>query len=226
LAALEGGEVFWLDTEHTFSPPRALELLRAIRGAGSLADPAADGQALDALQRIRRRVCSSLGDVHTIASDLVQRTQEGAELPALVIVDSIAAVARNDGDVLAEDQRSWVPKRQAALSALAGLFKSLVAFRVAGSSQAPSCVVVTNQVSGDPARGGNKVALGHVWHHAVNWRVVLSHLPPGDERGLGAKENSVGGGRFLHLEKSPCVGPLSLQFLIDPAGLREVASPG
>ncbi|CAK0851063.1 unnamed protein product [Prorocentrum cordatum] len=60
LAALEGGEAFWLDTEHAFSPPRALELLRALCAGG----PEAEGRALEALQRIRRRACSSLADVH------------------------------------------------------------------------------------------------------------------------------------------------------------------
>jgi len=231
LCAVEGGEVFWLDTERTFTPPRVLELIEAIcrsrsaAGADSAGSAEMESPALSALRRIRRRVCSSLHEVHAVIAELVQHAQQGEALPALVIVDSIAAVARNEGDPGA-NRRDYIPRRQAALNALASLSKVLVAAHTLSPTQVPPSVVVTNQVRGDVVAGTTKVALGHVWHHAVNWRLVLSHLPPGDLRGHGSREKSAGGRRYLHVEKSPCAAPLAIEFVIDGCGLNESAVLG
>lgn len=222
LTAASGGEVYWLDTERTFSPERALEMLSAILALPQTGAEQIRTLALQALTRIRHRVCSSLQELCSITAELAQSVQQARKsklpvpgFPSLVIVDSVASVARNDGDAMA-DPRVAIPRRQAALSALAGSIKKLVA------SGSPIGVVVTNQVFGDPIAGGSKVALGHVWHHAVNWRLVLSHLPPGDARGYGTKERSVQGRRFLLVEKSPCSPPLVIRFAITAAGLEEI----
>ncbi|CAE8643437.1 unnamed protein product [Polarella glacialis] len=212
LTAAAGGEVFWLDTEHTFSPSRVLELLEAAM-LRRLGDTAGSYQAevaslaLESLQRIRHRVCMSLQELHAVVAELAQRAQQGGALPALVVVDSVAAVARNDGDPN-ESRRTLIPRRQAALSAIASLLKALVApsgLRHAkeqqlGEEAVTPGVVVTNQVMGDPVAGGSRVTLGHVWHHAVNWRLVLSHLPPGGVQGLGTKERADQTGRAAEKE--------------------------
>nr|QDO16402.1 DNA repair protein RAD51-like protein 2 [Lingulodinium polyedra] len=228
LTAAEGGEVFWLDTERTFAPPRVHELLESIcrsraPACGGGADPGA--AALAALQRIRARVCLSLQELHTVVADLVRRAQQGDGLPALLVVDSVAALARNVGDVGGQ-MSVLIPQRQRALSSLASLLKVLASMPASPAAPAPPGIVVTNQVSGDPTTGGSKVTLGHVWHHAVNWRLVLSHLPPGDARGHGTKERAADGRRFLHVEKSPCSAPFTVCCTIGPGGLAEAAAPG
>lgn len=231
LTAADGGEVFWLDTEGTFAPPRLLELLQAActsRAGGDVEQ--AETLALEALGRVRRKPCGTLQELHNVIAELERCGRRGNALPALVIVDSVAAVARNEGDS-SESRRVSIPRRQAALSALAGLFKALVAANLQQASAsslaaAPPGVLVTNQVAGDPSGGNSRVTLGHVWHHAVNWRLVLSHLAPGDSRGFGLKENAMGNSRFLHVEKSPCSPPITIEYTIGHTGLSEVGIVG
>lgn len=223
LTAARGGEVFWIDTERSFAPARLLELLEGLCGAAVAAEVVPDdGQAtMLALARVRRRVCSSLHELTVIVSELSQRLACQEALPSLIVVDSIAAVARGEGDPMG-NRRDVIPRRQAALNALASLFKALVAAPVTSRGTPQPAIVVTNQVAGDPVNGGCKVTLGNVWHHAVNWRLVLSCSPPGDHR-AAAVAAAAGPGqmqRFLHLEKSPCSPPVVLSFVIGPGGLR------
>jgi len=210
LTAARGGEVFWLDTERTFSAPRMLELLEAIfsKSAGNTKD-----LALGALKRIRARICSSLQELDSVVTELVMYSRRGDSTPALVVIDSIAALARNSGDALAKSS-SLIPARQRALSALASKLKMLVDRPAAQKLTVPA-VMVTNQIMGDPASGGTKVALGLVWHHAVNWRLVLSC---GSVRDGSIPECQ----RFLHVEKSPCAAPFTIRYAIKHHGLEEV----
>lgn len=252
LAAAAGGNVYWLDAEQTFSPQRMLELLKSAMlqhsSRTSGAHPTSNEldqiecKALCALGRIRHRVCRTLQELHTVLLGLYKQITQahfgdtgrkhpsGGEttmdiaLPALVVVDSIASVARNEGDVHA-NRHAVIPRRQAVLSAMASLLKELVA-HVPGAQQTalayrPPGVVVTNQVAGDPTGGASKVTLGHVWHHAVNWRLVLSHMPPGFAQRYGTKEVAAGDRRFLHVEKSPSSPPITVQFAIGAGGLVE-----
>ncbi|CAJ1405344.1 unnamed protein product, partial [Effrenium voratum] len=133
--------------------------------------------AVQALERVRHRVCSSLAELQEVASQLAQLAAQGGPLPALLVIDSVAAVARNELGL--EDKKAMMVKRQAALSTLAGLLKVLVSPPLRQGHAQSLNVVVTNQVMGDPSAGGSRVTLGHVWHHSVNWRLVLSHVPPG-----------------------------------------------
>jgi len=210
LTAAQGGEVFWLDTERTFSPPRILELLEAIfsPSAGNAKD-----LALGALKRIRARICSSLQELDSVVAELVVCSRRGDSVPALVVVDSIAALARNSGDALAKSS-SVIPARQRALNALASKLKMLVDRPAAQKLTAPA-VIVTNQVMGDPVGGGTKVALGLVWHHAVNWRLVLSCGSLRDGRNPECR-------RLLHVEKSPCAAPFTIRYAITHRGVEEV----
>eukprot|EP00928_Gymnodinium_smaydae_P038573 TRINITY_DN26584_c0_g1_i1.p1 TRINITY_DN26584_c0_g1~~TRINITY_DN26584_c0_g1_i1.p1 ORF type:complete len:392 (-),score=64.66 TRINITY_DN26584_c0_g1_i1:70-1245(-) len=230
--ALQGGEVFWLDTESTFAPARVFDLLETMVREDPQRSGVADVEehALAALQRIRCHQCSTLQALLDVAAELEVGVRRGGLAPALVVVDSVAAAARNCSDA-AGDRRAYIPQRQAALSALASHFKALVTRRAsrdapeasAGTARCPA-VVVTNQVMGDPGSGGSRVALGHVWHHAVGSRVVLSHLPPGDPRGLGTREVGMGGRRYLHVEKSPSAPALVVPFEIGRPGLVEAGS--
>lgn len=234
--AATGFKVFWLDTENTFSAGRVLEILEAsggtllvggaATGGGAVAGQQASAAnlralALGALQRIRRRQCATLQELHSVAAELEKQSRYGGELPGIIIVDSVAAAARVGSGDSAQSRREHIIQRQAALSALAGLLKSTLAAAPGGVGAAPPGIVVTNQVMGDPSAGGSKVALGYVWHHAVNWRLVLSHLPPNDPRGLGVKEQSISGRRYLRVEKSPCAAPFCTEIGIGPAGVWE-----
>lgn len=225
--SLGGGDVFWLDTEGTFAAGRLLELLEAsARQAKGGHD--VEAVALAALGRIRHHACESLQEIHDIVAELLGHARAGRALPALLVVDSVAAVARHAREGATAGggggQALSVPRRQAALSALASLFKALVARREGERAPAPPGVVVTNQVMGDPTSGGTRVALGYVWHHAVGARFVLSHLPPWEQRGHGSKELSVGKCRYLHVEKSPCTPPYVVPFEIGPSGLTLAGS--
>merc|ERR1712224_855355 len=105
----------------------------------------------------------SLQELHNVVAELERRARNGDSLLALVVVDSVAAVARNEGKS-SESSRVQIPRRQAALSALASLFKTLVASipsaaPAGGRALAPPGVLVTNQVAGDPRSGCSKVTL-------------------------------------------------------------------
>mmetsp|Transcript_25736 Transcript_25736/g.47028 ORF Transcript_25736/g.47028 Transcript_25736/m.47028 type:complete len:360 (-) Transcript_25736:75-1154(-) len=220
LAASNGCEVFWLDTEGAFSPQRVLQILVQIyaQDGRSAAASVHEELAVNALDKIRVRECRSLQDVHNVAADLARRARAGEASPGLLIVDSIAAVARNEGDA-AEKRSSWVPRRQSALSSLAAAFKAFVG--VASHGAAPT-VMIANQVAGDPLSGRAKASLGHVWHHAVNWRLALCHFHPSQHRGSGTKELSIGScRRTLLVEKSPCAAQLAIDYDITPGGVRE-----
>lgn len=226
LIAAAGGEVFWLDTERTFSAPRLLELLESLAQTAVAEEVTSPGMA--ALQRIRHRVCTSLEELQTVVAELAQRARQGSQLPALVVLDSVASVARVEGDAT-ESRKTVNIRRSSALSSLASLLKVLVSPPVpSGNPQhnnltRPPGVVVTNQVMGDPTLGGSRVTLGNVWHHAVNWRLVLSHLPPGGPGNLGLKEQAdPSGRRYLHVEKSPCSPQVVVPFCVGAAGLREL----
>lgn len=233
LTAAAGGEVFWIDAEGTFAPNRLMELIEDIcrkEATGNV--EMAEDRSVAALARVRKRACASLQELHEMALELERRTRQGGALPALIVVDSVAAVARCDGNS-SESMRVQIPRRQAALNAMAGLFKTVVAgsetSRTGGSS--PPGVLITNQVAGDPSSGSARVTLGNVWHHAVNWRLVLSHLSPDANRGLGQKDDPKGpnfnrSSRFLHVEKSPVSGPITIEFTIGRSGLSEVSTVG
>lgn len=219
LAAARGGEVFWIDTERTFSPQRLLELLLAAHGGE-------ESLAMDALGRVRCRSCASLLDLSRIVEELASCASRGEPLPALLVIDSVASVARSEGggDGGAASRRDYIPKRQAMLNSLASLLKMLASTAVVVGSLQRMAVLVTNQVHGDPSRGGCKVTLGNVWHHAVNHRVVISRSGHGRLSfqplpAVGAEDV-----RYLRLEKSACAAPFTICFVIGPAGLQEVGT--
>lgn len=223
LTAANGLDVLWLDTEGNFSPRRIVELLvphcKSAAAAMGLSEIEILEQALSMIQCV---ACSSLQELHDAVAGLVQLRRSGSAgtaLPALLIIDSVASVARNEGHAFASPDQT-IPRRQAALSALAGQIKVLV--DSSGGLMEPLGVVVTNQVAGDPASGNSRVTLGHVWHHAVNWRLTLSHLPPGDFRGLGTKELAAAGRRYLQVEKSSCCPPISIHLAISAGGLVQL----
>ena len=89
----------------------------------------------------------------------------GAELAkrsvALIVIDSIAMLARIE---MTQDD---IPKRQRLLAQQAGLLKR-------AAEQFNLTVVTTNQVTAGFGNGtGQRAALGVLWSHCVNSRLVL-----------------------------------------------------
>eukprot|EP00929_Paragymnodinium_shiwhaense_P040670 TRINITY_DN21203_c0_g1_i2.p1 TRINITY_DN21203_c0_g1~~TRINITY_DN21203_c0_g1_i2.p1 ORF type:complete len:376 (+),score=47.25 TRINITY_DN21203_c0_g1_i2:269-1396(+) len=242
-AAVAEGELLWLDTENTFSPERMLRLLEACLMSQTFQRTAAEAAdaALEKMRRIRCLRCSTLADIQNVADDLLRDSRAGRPLPSLLVVDSIAAAARKEGMVQEAAGQKYLPQRQAALSALAASFKALIARQngraASPEAQAPQrlAIVVTNQVSGGvrddhwlPHRGP-KVALGHVWHHAVGWRFVLAAHSIPSRGGYGhvaysGRHPQQAVRRYMHIEKSPCMPSSTIQFEIAAGGLSQLAT--
>eukprot|EP00811_Abedinium_folium_P011127 NODE_20298_length_804_cov_4.146233.p1 GENE.NODE_20298_length_804_cov_4.146233~~NODE_20298_length_804_cov_4.146233.p1 ORF type:complete len:200 (-),score=49.58 NODE_20298_length_804_cov_4.146233:205-753(-) len=182
------------------------------------------------MERVRVRSFKSLAELHDAVDEVARRVRHGGSLPALVVIDSIAAVARADG----EAGEGAIPRRQLALNAIAAMLKVVAGARTIANhnlgdevAAVPPGVLVTNQVAGNPMAGMSRVTLGHVWHHAVNWRLLLSSLPPDDDRSCGGGGKAVAGAGdasrfFLRVDKSPCSAPFSVEFEIGCGGLREM----
>eukprot|EP00884_Botryococcus_braunii_P018602 jgi/Botrbrau1/5425/Bobra.182_1s0027.1 len=138
------------------------------------------------------------------ATDLLARLQGLETLVisksvVLVVVDSIAALARTDFG------REQLSERQQLLGQQAAALKY-----VAESFRIP--IVVTNQVMGagfgevaGEAAAKVTAALGLVWAHASNTRLVL-------EAGRGK--------RYIRIAKSPVAPTMSFAFRITTAGLQ------
>ncbi|ELR12339.1 Rad51l1 protein [Acanthamoeba castellanii str. Neff] len=165
-----GGCVVYIDTEAAFSPKRLVEILtkRYPRYAEA-------GNVHSLLQPFTQRVTVYRVDSTT---DLMSRLDSLEETiiennVKLIVVDSIASVARKDFD------DGGVMRRQAQLAAQASTLK-----RLAENFNIP--VLVSNQVTTTSQRpyyefdrphfGADKslyvtAALGYVWAHAVNTRI-------------------------------------------------------
>lgn len=78
----------------------------------------------------------------------------------LVVVDSIAMLARLEFD------KDDIPKRQRFLAQQAALLKQ-------SAEQFNLTVVVTNQIMDGRGGDGQRAALGVVWGHAVNTRLIM-----------------------------------------------------
>lgn len=96
-----------------------------------------------------------MGVLQNLGTELEKRSV------ALIIIDSIAMLARIE---MTQDD---IPKRQRMLAQQAGLLKR-------AAEQFNLTVVTTNQVTAGFGDGtGQRAALGVLWSHCVNSRLVL-----------------------------------------------------
>ena len=164
-----GGGVLFVDTEGKFSPSRLCEIATNLDAV--VGDPVqAEARVAAVLEAVTVMRATNSRELRAIMEDLeaiVARSKV-----RLVVVDSVAALARRDFD------QSSLRERQGELSRIASLLKSV--------AEAYGLVVlVTNQVAGrlspeeaGPMPGGTvRPALGNTWSHCVNTRLVLQHLP-------------------------------------------------
>ncbi|KAK2077670.1 hypothetical protein QBZ16_004516 [Prototheca wickerhamii] len=184
-AAGPGELVLYIDAEHKLVPSRLVEIARA-RGL----DGSAPASAL-----LERVLVLSPNDLPELLGRL-QTLDVGATPLALIVVDSVAQLGRPSGaDNAAETA--------ARLAALAGRLKLL-----AGASRAPALAV--NQVTG--WSGELSAALGTLWAHAVDTRLVLHQL--GD------------GTLFIQLAKSQGSPISAWPYRITAAGPEELSAQG
>jgi RecA/RadA recombinase len=189
--------VIVVDTEGKFSPSRLREILT---GLGS--------ESTDALSRVHLLRVSTSSELSSAVSGLDTSVMD---LDAnIVIIDSIAALARRDFD------SSAVRERQSLLSEIAtSLKRTAEVFKVA--------VVATNQVAGCFADGESylggsaRPALGNTWAHCVNTRLLLEHFGGDDVA------------RIVTIAKSPNAPSVGVAFAIGGSGViatsRDVVAP-
>jgi RAD51-like protein 1 len=177
------GKVLYIDTEGAFSPDRLYEIANH-RSAEHLAEQVASSVLVQNV-KTSTELMELLRQLETLI------ITHGVKL---VILDSIAAVVRRQFD------NSQIKDRQMLLGEAAQLLK-----QAAERYHLP--VLVTNQVTGKFVAGAAQAAhtvtaaLGAMWAHAVNTRLVL------ENRGAS-------GGRHLFIAKSPRCPVCSLCYQI------------
>lgn len=206
--------MIYFDTEHAFSSQRLTELVRArhprlFETPQQLVPRPAPPSLLSLLEALLLnrvhvvQVTSTAGfllEVERLEEEVIGRNVR------LIVVDSIAALVRKDFE------RQDLGRRQATLSKLAQHLKAL-------AEQFHLPVLVSNQVALGGTPGSSSyvtAALGTLWLHAVNTRLVLEWA----ERPL------LPGARQLIIAKSPVSPVVSFPFLIDAQGICLIKRPG
>lgn len=187
----EGGSVVYLDTEKKFSSRRMAQIARerfpdafpseeavaALMGRVLVYNPTSSQALLSTLQSLE-------------ATMIDHRVR-------LLVLDSAASLAR------ADFAPGSLPDRQRMLGQQASRLKYLAeAFRIP--------VLVTNQVTthlgeGSGSAGHLTAALGTMWAHAVNTRLVLE---------------SAAGSRFVRIAKSPAAPNAAFAYRVTGSGLE------
>jgi RAD51-like protein 1 len=228
-ALAAGGRVVFLDTEASFSPSRLRELLaarfpQAFGGGGGGGGAAAAAAA--ALARVSVFSPRTLADAVDACAALEEHVLAAGDV-RLVVVDSVAALARRDFDGAAPGgsmaaRAELLLRLSSALKALADVFSLPI--------------LLTNQVTtrfaARPPPGGAAgcdaaldaeltPALGPTWAHAVNTRLLL-----GVSAGAAAAGGDSGGGgggasRTVTIVKSSCAPVVTFAFRVGAAGLLD-----
>lgn len=189
----EAGRVLYIDTERKFSVERLMQIAET-RFSQNLAGP---GAMLAMLDRILVQSPESSESLVTLLEGLeIAVPQNGIKL---VIIDSIAALARTDYGV------SDIVERQLMLGRQASKLKFLAeSFRIP--------VLVTNQVTtAVSGSGGLTAALGPTWAHAVNTRLIMAAQ---QDLETGAQL------RVLTVAKSPIAPLTSVVYAITKGGVE------
>lgn len=189
------GRVFYIDTERKFSGERLAQIARE-RFPDSFSVP---GSIVTMLDRVLVKSPESSAKLLELLEGLQSAIiDHGIKL---VIIDSIASLAR--ADFGAKD----VVERQKLLGQQASRLKYLAeSFRIP--------VLVTNQVTtaiGNNSNGGLTAALGPMWAHAVNTRLVMA-----------AQQDPVTGQqvRVINVAKSPAAPNINLAYRVSAKGVE------
>jgi len=183
--------VIYLDSERKFSRERFKEILSVVGDDGVVEDDAQRCVPIRADHMNAREFLATIKQLETV---IVEQNI------GLVVVDSIAAIARAEDVSIAE--------RQSSLAKIATELKQL-----AETFNIP--VLVTNQVtslgsvfgSGTTGGGITAPALGNTWHHVINVRLLLTAESEGTQI------------RTVKITKSPDANDSSAQYSIGPGGV-------
>ena len=189
------GSVLYIDTEKKFSGERLVEIARA-RAPSAFEDDQGIAHMLD---QVLVRSPSDSTELLYILENL-----QGSIIDyniKLIIVDSIAALVRSEfGTNKMAERQKLLGKQASCLKFLAESFKIPI--------------LVTNQITTKfegSEKGSLKAALGPMWAHAVNTRLIMSSYKQGEND----KEY-----RAIVVAKSPQSPNLSIAYKITQAGVQ------
>jgi RAD51-like protein 1 len=182
--------VIYFDSENTFSTQRIYEMARAKEAEYF----AVEEHLIDLIERViifsSRNMTEFLTALSSIESTIIEKNVK------FIVVDSIASLIRKEFD------NNAVAVRQGHLSKIAAILK-----RYAEIFHIP--VVVTNHVLGTGLT--TTAALGPLWSHCVNTRLVLEYFSD-----FEGKQNV----RRLTIAKSPVSPVVSFVYQVTCAGLE------
>ncbi|KAL0050684.1 hypothetical protein WJX82_005123 [Trebouxia sp. C0006] len=178
-ANMQAGSVMYIDTEKKFSSRRIVEMAKS-RWPHTFHDQETIQSLTEHILVVNPDSSEALvGHIKALEASIIDHNVK------LVVVDSIAALARS------EFSRDKIVDRQQLLGQQAAILKSLAeTFRIP--------VVVVNQTQ-------LTAALGTMWAHAVNTRLVLE---------------SVADVRFIKVAKSPAAPMAAFAYTITEAGME------
>eukprot|EP00916_Digyalum_oweni_P022581 GHVL01037397.1.p1 GENE.GHVL01037397.1~~GHVL01037397.1.p1 ORF type:complete len:328 (-),score=65.88 GHVL01037397.1:211-1065(-) len=185
---------FWLDSEGSFNAERLFELMNVFAAKRGLSSETVS-KAMSRVRVIETQTLTSVLDVlKDIKEEYINHTQ------ALLVVDSVAAAAGREIDLLNPDHTL---ERQKKLYLLSKKLKYL-------STKMKMLVLTTNQVrcSSDNTEENDWLpALGIMWHHLVSVRLVLDYTHDFIEE----KQIPI---CSLQIQKSPLVAPTVITYYI------------
>ena len=189
------GPVVYIDTEGSFRPERVTQIAQERRWT----DPSRILQNIFILRP---------PNADALLSALQTTVAESNAL--LVILDSVAAVARADFQDRVIDRQTWLANAAATLKHIA--------------SSCNAAVVVTNHVVADFATNSHKPALGLLWSHCVTTRCLfarddaLTEEEPTDSSPAKKRKKYRQTG-IASIVKAPDVPNRRIPYTIDAAGL-------
>jgi len=199
-----GGRCVYIDTESRFSPLRLVEIARSRWPEHTGSDAAVEALVRGVVLLTPSSSADLLSRLEGLEATIIELNVR------LVIIDSIAALARSEGGGRLADRQALLGEQASRLKALAE------AFRIP--------VIVTNQVttargdvlsfaearSGGPAGAGAEAqlvaSLGTKWAHDINLRLAL-------------ETSEVTGQRYITITKSAAAPSHSFPFEVSTGGL-------
>eukprot|EP00892_Ulva_mutabilis_P003147 jgi/Ulvmu1/12833/UM098_0015.1 len=187
--------VVYIDTEMKFKEKRLLQIMKAHLTKSAVGSECSSSY----LNTLGKRMHVIQPKTGLELMNVLQRlpVELSRRSVGLVIVDSIAMLAR------LEFSQEDIPRRQRVLAQQAALLKR-------SAEQFNLTVVVTNQITGGQGNGsgdGQRAALGVVWSHAVNTRLVME------------QRNGI---NCVRVAKCPVCGPQVAGYSIGEAGIMAV----
>ncbi|DBB05144.1 TPA: hypothetical protein ACH3X3_010395 [Trebouxia sp. C0006] len=198
------GSVMYIDTEKKFSSRRIVEMAKS-RWPHTFHDQETIQSLTEHILVVNPDSSEALvGHIKALEASIIDHNVK------LVVVDSIAALARS------EFSRDKIVDRQQLLGQQAAILKSLaetfripvvVVNQVTAQMYAPSSHAFQGKTtsSGPAAQTQLTAALGTMWAHAVNTRLVLE---------------SVADVRFIKVAKSPAAPMAAFAYTITEAGME------